>query len=78
MRHTIVIEIQEMDIFNDLSVYLFARDFVHGCGYRVCIDGVSRHSLRFVNRTRLGADLLKLLWNPDMAEQTRLPESMKA
>ncbi|KAF0114767.1 MAG: hypothetical protein FD149_1773 [Rhodospirillaceae bacterium] len=73
VRHTIVIEIQEMDIFNDLSAYLFARDFVHECGYRICVDGVSRHSLRFVNRSRLKADLLKVLWNPEMAEDTELP-----
>lgn len=68
VRNSIVIELQEIDIFNDLSAYLFARDFAHECGYRICIDGVSWQSLPFVSRSRLGADLIKLIWNPAMAE----------
>lgn len=72
VRNTIIIELQEMDVFNDVAAYLFARDFVHECGYRICIDGVSRHSLPFINRARLGADLVKLLWNPSMAEENEL------
>ncbi|MEO5373376.1 MAG: hypothetical protein H7840_03750 [Alphaproteobacteria bacterium] len=67
-RETIVIELQETDIFSDLSAYLFARDFVHECGYRVCIDGVSMRSLPFVSRSRLGADLIKIHWTPEMAD----------
>lgn len=67
-RSSIVLELQEMDVIANLSAYLFARDFAHDCGYKVCIDGVTRRSLPFVNRARLGADLVKILWQPDIPD----------
>ncbi|MFN3076166.1 MAG: hypothetical protein ABT940_04665 [Alphaproteobacteria bacterium] len=70
-RSTIVLEIQVLDILVDLSAYLFARDFAHECGYRICVDGVTLMSLPFIGRDRLGADMLKLFWHPDMAAQAR-------
>ncbi|MBF0094832.1 MAG: hypothetical protein HQL33_03850 [Alphaproteobacteria bacterium] len=65
-RNSIVLELQEMDVIGDLAAYLFARDFAHECGYKVLVDGVTRRSLPFVNRARLGADLIKLLWQADI------------
>ena len=40
MRGTIVLEVQKVDAFADLGSFLFARDFAHERGYRICIDGV--------------------------------------
>ncbi|MBF0356025.1 MAG: hypothetical protein HQL43_12390 [Alphaproteobacteria bacterium] len=65
-RGTIVLELQKTDIFYDLGAYLFARDFVHERGYRVCIDGLTHQAMRFVDRAKLGADLIKLVWSPDL------------
>lgn len=65
-RGTIVIELQKVDIFADLGAYMFARDFAHERGYRICIDGLSHQMLPFVDRERLGADLIKLIWQNDM------------
>jgi hypothetical protein len=69
MRGTIVLELQKVDIFADLGAYLFARDFAHDRGYRICIDGLSYNQLSFVDRERLGADLIKLVWDPSLAEE---------
>lgn len=69
MRGTIVLELQKVDIFADLGAYLFARDFAHDRGYRICVDGLSYSQLPFVDRERLGADLIKLIWDPSLTEE---------
>lgn len=69
MRGTIVLELQKTDIFADLGAYLFVRDFAHERGYRLCIDGLNQQTLPFVDRERLGADLVKLVWSPEMAAE---------
>jgi hypothetical protein len=66
MRGTIVLELQKVDIFADLGAFLFARDFAHDRGYRICIDGVNVESLPFVDRVKLGIDLVKIVWDPAM------------
>jgi hypothetical protein len=67
-RGTIVIELQKVDIFADLGAFLFARDFARERGYRICIDGVTIDSLPFIDRGRLGIDLLKLAWHPSLVQ----------
>lgn len=64
-RSRLVIELQLVDIFADLGGYIFARDYLQEKGYRVCIDGLNHLTLRYVDRARLGADLIKLQWTPD-------------
>jgi EAL domain-containing protein (putative c-di-GMP-specific phosphodiesterase class I) len=64
MRGTIVIELQKVDIFADLGAFLFARDFAHERAYRICIDGANLESLPFIDRERLGVDLIKIMWDP--------------
>jgi hypothetical protein len=59
-RGTIVVELQLVDIFADISGYLFARDFVREKGYRICLDGVTNNSISFVDRRKLGVDLVKV------------------
>jgi EAL domain-containing protein (putative c-di-GMP-specific phosphodiesterase class I) len=80
-RGTIVIEIQKHDIFADLGAYLFARDFARERGYRICLDGLTRLTLPFIDRARLGLDLVKMFWTPDIAEgegSERTQEFMEA
>lgn len=67
-RGSILIELQISDIYADLSAYLFARDFLHGRGYRICLDGLTTQTLSFIDRRQLGADFIKLVWSPDMVE----------
>ncbi|HXP95496.1 MAG TPA: hypothetical protein VN809_02205 [Telmatospirillum sp.] len=70
MRGTMVLELQKVDIFADLGAFLFARDFAHDRGYRICIDGVNMESLPFVDRVRLGIDLVKIVWDSAMMDGT--------
>lgn len=66
MRGNIVLELQQLDIFSDLNAFLFAREFVKERGYRICIDGVNYKTLPFIDRERLEADMIKLIWHPDI------------
>lgn len=70
-RGSIVIEVDKTDIYSDIGAYLFARDFVHERGYRICLDGATDVTLPFIGRERLGIDLVKVFWSPDMAEVGR-------
>ena len=77
-RGSIVIELEKVDIFSDLGTYIFARDFVRERGYRLCLDGVSALTLPFIDRERLGLDLVKVFWSPDLADPARGAEVRSA
>ncbi len=62
-RGTLVVELQLIDIMSDFSAFLFARDFAREKGYRICLDGVTHDILPFVDRKRMGVDLVKLASN---------------
>ncbi|MCC7017718.1 MAG: hypothetical protein IT564_11010 [Rhodospirillales bacterium] len=68
-RGGMIIELQKEDIFSDLGTYLFAREFLQNKGYRVCLDGLTFQTLDIIDRKRLGADMAKLFWTPEMAEK---------
>jgi len=69
-RGTIVIELQLMDIYADVSEFFFARDFLAEKGYRLCIDGITHHSLPLVDRAALGTDLVKIYWTPAFIDES--------
>lgn len=66
MKNTIVLELQPIDIFSDLRSYLTARDYAQNLGYKICIDGVTYKTLKFIDRERLSADYVKLTWHQDL------------
>lgn len=68
-RNTIVIELQKVDVFADLARYLFTREFLLDRGYRICLDGLTALSLPFIDRQKLGFDLIKLHWTPQLRQQ---------
>lgn len=68
-RGTIVIELQPLDIFADYATFMFARDFVHEKGYRLCLDGVTENFIDLVDRRKMGFDLVKLVWSPELAAE---------
>jgi EAL domain-containing protein (putative c-di-GMP-specific phosphodiesterase class I) len=68
-RNTIVIELQQVEVFADIARFLFAREFLLDRGYRICLDGISSLSLPFVDRQKLGVELLKLQWTPQLRAQ---------
>jgi hypothetical protein len=67
-RGTLVIELQLVDVFSDMGSYLFARDFARERGYRLCLDGLTHLTAPFVDRDKLGLDLVKIVWSADMAD----------
>lgn len=67
-RGAMIIELQKEDIFSDLGSYVFAREFVQEKGYKVCIDGLTVQAITMIDRERLGADLAKLIWHPDLVD----------
>lgn len=67
-RGAIVIELQKEDIFSDLASFLFAREFVQAKGYRLCIDGLTMETLAVIDRERLGVDMAKIVWHPNLVD----------
>jgi EAL domain-containing protein (putative c-di-GMP-specific phosphodiesterase class I) len=66
----VIIELQLIDIFAELGAYLFIREFVRERGYLICIDGLHNLHLPLIDRKRLGADLVKMIWSPDLLDGT--------
>ncbi len=82
-RQTVVIELQLIDILADLDAFLFYRGFLRERRYRFCLDGLTYQSLPLINTERLGVDLAKLIWSPElhesaMREDSEIREAVKA
>jgi hypothetical protein len=76
-RGSLIIELQKEDIFSDLGTFLFAREFLQNKGYRVCLDGLTYQTLDIIDRKRLGTDMAKLFWTPEMAEKPEGRDKVK-
>lgn len=68
-KKTIVLELQLSDVFQNVAGFAFARDFVRDRGYRICLDGLNHLTLPLVDKRRLGLDMQKILWAPDVWDQ---------
>lgn len=78
-RGSMVVELDKTEIFADLGAFLFARNFVQQRGYRICLDGLTYQAMPLLDRERLGADFVKLLWDPEMADGgEEMQESIRA
>lgn len=75
VKVSVVIEVPVVDVFADLSGFSAARQEAQKLGYRVCIDGLTAASFAQLNRERLGADLVKLQWNADVAGDLNTPQN---
>ncbi|TCS65134.1 EAL domain-containing protein [Varunaivibrio sulfuroxidans] len=67
-RGSMVLELQKVDIFADLGAFFFAREYVQERGYRLCLDGLTHHTLPMIDRARLGVDLVKVIWHPEFVD----------
>lgn len=67
-RGSMVVELQKVDIFADLSAFFFAREFAQEKGYRVALDGLSFETMQMIDRERLGVDLIKVFWSGAMID----------
>jgi len=65
LRGRLVIEMNKLDVFSDMGAFQFARDYLHDHGFRLCLDGLTHHTLPHYDRSKLGFDLIKLNWTPN-------------
>lgn len=70
-----VIEIPVVDVFADMSAFKMACKEVQKQGYRVCLDGVTEDCFLNLNREKIGADLIKMQWNADLASEINDPDN---
>ncbi|MDD3287952.1 MAG: hypothetical protein PHX43_02980 [Alphaproteobacteria bacterium] len=75
LRGRLVIEMNKIDVFSDMGAFLFARDYLRDHGFRICLDGLTHHTLAYYDRSHLGFDLMKVYWTPDSIDNM-LPEMM--
>lgn len=68
MKSSVVLELQLVDIFSDIKAFMLAKTFAQYRGYKICIDGVTVDKLKYINRTNLGADLIKIIWHPSFID----------
>jgi hypothetical protein len=66
-KHTakVVVEMQVLDIFADMSTYGYARDTLQERGYRVVVDGLTPLALQFLDPGLLKSDFVKINWDSD-------------
>ena len=57
---------QQEDILSNLSSYLLVRELMQDKGYRVCLDWMPLDALHVLHRDRLGIDITKLAWSPEL------------
>jgi len=72
----VIVEIQITDVFADMGVYAYTRDWLKEHGYKVLIDGLNPLTLHFFDPSPLEADYIKITWGPEVRggvgqEQTR-------
>ncbi len=75
VRRTVVIELQLVDILSDIDAFLFYRNFLRERSYRFCLDGLTHQSLVLLNTARLDADLVKIIWSPELHEKAMRGDS---
>ncbi len=76
-KQTILFELKQSDVFSDIPAYLTACRLAHDKGYRVCLDMATMDSLPLIQREKLGLDMVKVVWSPDVL-QTPVTETVRA
>ncbi|MBR1605914.1 MAG: EAL domain-containing protein [Alphaproteobacteria bacterium] len=65
-QHKCVVEVQLTDVFNNLPLYLQAKEILHKNGQKILIDGITTASLKLLNLQTLAPDMIKIFWEPLM------------
>ena len=68
MRQSIILELQLADIFSDIRSFILAKTFAKSRGYKICIDGIMVDKLKYINRSNLDCDLMKIVWHPSFVD----------
>ena len=62
-KSTVILELNPSDVFSDLHTFIIARNFAKSKGYKLCIDSVPIDLLEYIDREKLGIDLVKILYS---------------
>jgi hypothetical protein len=65
-RHDITLAFRPADILADPAGFVAARDEIRGSGYRLALDDASADLLALLPPDRLGLDLVRLRWTPEL------------
>jgi len=71
-KGNIIVELPRFDVFADLEGYNRAVDVLQKAGYRTLLDGLTPDVLTFFRRADLRADLIKLVFMKDHAEDWKM------
>ena len=66
--HKIIVEVQLIDIFNNLSLYFEVKEILSKDGHKILVDGANVSSLKLLNLKSINPDMIKIFWEPLMAE----------
>ena len=70
-RGPLSIEIPSIEVLAEPADYMFARDFLKERGYKLILDCVKHLNLPLLDRQRFGFDFIKLIWSPNLYDDTR-------
>lgn len=68
-KKTLMFEFLAIDIFADISAYLFTHDYLRGNGYKICIDGLDPLTFCMIDRDQLRADIEKVVWSEGLIDK---------
>jgi len=71
-KGSIIVEVPRQDVFADFELYNKALDTLQKSGYRTLLDGLTPDTLTFFRRAELRADLVKMFFFRDHAEDWRM------
>lgn len=67
-RSTITLEFNIIDVISDVKAFILAQTFAQYRGYKICIDGITADTLKYVNNRKIDCDLLKIIWHQDLMD----------
>lgn len=62
----ILVEVQLMDVFNNLSLYFEAKEILRKGGHKLILDALSPNALKMLDTKKLDPDMIKIFWEPLM------------
>ncbi|MCM0021362.1 MAG: EAL domain-containing protein [Tagaea sp.] len=71
-KGSIIIELPRQDVFADLEAYHRAVDTLQKAGYRTLLDGLTPDTITFFRRADLRADLIKMVFMKDHADDWKM------
>lgn len=77
LRSRVVISFLPADVASDAAAFAFARNFARGRSYRICLRAVSSSLLSALDLQALDLDFVQLIWSPDLALLSALPDAGK-